>query len=189
VLRLLYEFRTANKAKKPMPGTRPGDSRGVSGVRSLLAATAFLKRSARISPDTMKALLYLLLLFFQTPIWAEGILTFTKVTPENREKLDYHSLRVERNSQFGKSYIALYIVTQKANPLLSCKVTIYASDKKKVLVQFDAKISTHPKNPTYFYVADELVERVQVQYFLNANEFQSHMFTIEAGKLNWIVTP
>jgi len=136
----------------------------------------------------MKAYILIILFFLQIPTWAEGFASMTMVTPENQEKLAHHNLRVTRNSHDGTSYISILVKAEKEHPLRSVDVTIFDKDGKKALVNFELRPDGN-SNPIGFHVADALVDKIQLRYFLHANRFQSHLVTIEAGKLNWVVTP
>ncbi len=130
----------------------------------------------------MKAI-YLFFLLLVTPVYADGIRSSTKVTPENLDTLDFHSLSVETSSQPGLSCVGLRL---KTKALVNCEVTVYSKDKKTVLTRFNPSLSSHPANPIYFYIADSMLDQVEVQYTLYANKSQVHMFTIEAGQLTKI---
>lgn len=125
-----------------------------------------------------------------TQVSAEGIASMTTVTLENAKQLEHHGLAVIRRSQNGKSYIALIIRPTKGHPLISCNVRLYDKRGEKILFQIDPKIGSAPKIDglpdgarVYFHVADDLVSDVQIRYHLDANESQSHVFTIPLGQL------
>ena len=84
-------------------------------------------------------------------------------------------------SQRGKTGVSLLVKADKENPLRACTVKIYSGTEREILGRFDiATIS----NPLHFEVADELVDSVEVWYFLEADiEVQSHIFMIKPGEL------
>ena len=117
----------------------------------------------------------------------------TTVTMANGKSLAHHGLAVSCRSQYGKTSVHLIIRPQIEHPLTNCDVKIYDKAGKTILVQFDPAICQAPPlkglpngSRIIFEVADEMVDRVEIRYELHANDYQSHVFTIERGELRGV---
>lgn len=124
------------------------------------------------------------------PAFAEGFASITTVTAANGKNLDHHRLAVSCKSQNGKAFVHLVFRPNDNTPFTNCSVTIYDDKGKNILVEFNPLIdeaTTEKGLPAgrsiRFHVADELVDRIEIRYYLHANDYQSHAFTIGRGEL------
>ena len=138
----------------------------------------------------MKALLALILVVTMPTALAEGVASMTSVTASNGKNLDHHGLAVICRSQRGKTFVDLIFRANPKTPFTNCSITIYDEKGKRILVQIDPEIHQASRlkglpagKRVHFHVADEFVDRIEIMYHLNANKFQSHVFTIKKGNL------
>ena len=132
------------------------------------------------------ALAILLALAAQAGIRAEGLASWTTVTAKNRDKLPHHSLEVTcKPGAPGVTRVVIYIGADEGHPLEDASVKVFRKESREYpyLAKWQQAISAGKPPHLYFHVADDLLDRVEVAYMLDAGGEQSHRFTIKPGEL------
>ena len=139
----------------------------------------------------MKTLLpiTLLIITIQTS-FAEGIASRTIVTEKNAATLSYHQLTLTySNPQDGRNcHVRLTVRPNGENLPLGCDVMLRDEAGKKTVFDIVPRvIQLRDSSYLEFSIAEDLVDRVVIEYDLPAeNEESSHYFVIEGRKIKKI---
>ena len=138
----------------------------------------------------MKTLLLLVsLVALISSCFAEGIASRTVVTAENAEKLSHHKLTLTySNPKDGRNcHVRLTVRPNGENLPLGCDVILRDEDGKKAVFDIVPRV-IQLRDSSYldFSIAEDLVDRVVIEYSLPENEGSSHYFVIDGREIRQV---